>query len=78
MRRIATSPRANWQKKVEEVGLTWHTGDRPYWNESAFYEFTAKEVDFLEAATSDLEKMTLQAAQMSFKTMSGLSLFNYL
>jgi len=63
MRRIASTPRANWQQKVEEVGLIWHTGQQPYWNESAFYEFSAKEVDVLEAATNELESMTLQAAQ---------------
>jgi len=63
MRRIAASPRDNWQARVEEVGLTWHTGDQPYWNEAAFYEFTASEVDVLEKATNELETMTLQAAQ---------------
>ena len=63
MRRIATTPRANWQEKVQKAGLTWHSGQQPYWNESAFYEFTAKEVDTLEAATNELEKMTLAAAQ---------------
>jgi glutathionylspermidine synthase len=63
MRRISISPRDGWQQKVEEAGLTWHTGDQPYWNESAFYEFTAKEVDALEAATNELEAMTLAAAQ---------------
>src|SRR5437764_2067979 len=63
MRRIANAPRPDWQKRVEEVGLTWHSLEQPYWNESAFYEFTAKEVDVLEAATNELEKMTLQAAQ---------------
>src|SRR5471030_36793 len=63
MRRIAAAPRADWQKKVEEAGLIWHTGAQPYWNESAFYEFTAKEVELLEAATNELEKMTLAAAQ---------------
>ena len=63
MRRIVAEPRANWQKKVEEAGLVWHTGEQPYWNEAAFYEFTAKEVDVLEAATNELEKMTLAAAQ---------------
>ncbi|MGB7760019.1 MAG: glutathionylspermidine synthase family protein [Bryobacteraceae bacterium] len=63
MRRVEAEPRGNWQKKVEEVGLIWHTGDQVYWNESAFYEFTAKEVDALEAATNELEKMTLAAAQ---------------
>jgi len=67
MRRIATEPRAGWQQKVEEAGLAWHSGEQPYcrqcWNESAFYEFTAKEVDLLKAATNELEKMTLAAAQ---------------
>src|SRR5499427_7673891 len=63
MRRLTSTPRPDWQKKVEEVGLTWHSLDQPYWNESAFYEFTAKEVDTLEAATNELEKMTLAAAQ---------------
>ncbi len=63
MRRVAIAPRADWEKKVESVGLTWHSLDRPYWNESAFYEFTAKEVDVLEKATNELEKMTLAAAQ---------------
>jgi glutathionylspermidine synthase len=63
MRRIACEPRANWQQRVEEKGLVWHSGDRVYWNESAFYEFTAQEVDMLEAATNELEKMTLAAAQ---------------
>src|SRR5476651_2830805 len=65
MRRIAAAPRADWQKKVEEAGLIWHTGAQPYWDESAFYEFTAKEVDILEAATNELEKMTLAAAQFA-------------
>src|SRR5689334_5735866 len=63
MRRIAMNPRSNWQKRVEEQGLAWHSGAQPYWNESAFYEFSAQEVDTLEAATNELEKMTLEAAQ---------------
>jgi glutathionylspermidine synthase len=63
MRRVEAEPRDNWQKKVEEAGLIWHTGDQVYWNESAFYEFTAKEVDALEEATNELEQMTLAAAQ---------------
>jgi glutathionylspermidine synthase len=63
MRRIATEPRPDWQRKVEESGLTWAAGEQPYWNESAFYEFTAKEVNALETATNELEAMTLKAAQ---------------
>jgi glutathionylspermidine synthase len=63
MRRVTASPRTDWQRKVEQAGLVWHTGAQPYWDESAFYEFTAPEIDLLEAATNELEKMTLAAAQ---------------
>jgi len=63
MRRIASTPRENWQKRVEESGWRWHSGERPYWNECAFYEFSAKEIERLEAATNELEKMTREAAR---------------
>jgi glutathionylspermidine synthase len=69
MRRIVSPPRADWQKKVEAAGLTWHTFERgtgeqhTYWDESAFYEFTAQEIDLLASATNELEEMTRQAAQ---------------
>ena len=64
MRRVASAPRADWRQKVESAGLTWHTAEgRPYWNESAFYEFTAAEVDLLASATNELEEMTRAAAQ---------------
>jgi glutathionylspermidine synthase len=53
---------------VESQGLLWHGGGggaekAPYWNESAFYEFTAKEVDELEAATNELDRMSIEAGQ---------------
>ena len=64
-------------EKVESVGLTWHSLERPYWNESAYYELTAKEVDVLEAATNELEKMTLgqfgKARQWSSRTETSSS-----
>ncbi len=63
MRRVASPPRTNWQSKVEGAGLTWHTPGEPYWNESAFYEFTAREVEILEAAANELEQMSLAAVQ---------------
>jgi glutathionylspermidine synthase len=37
--------------------------DRPYWDESAFYEFSAAEIDTLEAAANQLQQMCLAAAQ---------------
>ena len=57
MRRIAAEPRANWQQKVEAAGLIWHSGDQVYWNEAAFYEFTAKEVDALVAAVHKAQEV---------------------
>jgi glutathionylspermidine synthase len=36
---------------------------RPYWDESACYEFTAAEVDTLEAAANAMQEMCLAAAQ---------------
>jgi glutathionylspermidine synthase len=65
MQRIRIAPRADWQQKVETAGLVFHTLDdgRPYWDESAAYQFTAAEVDTLEAAGNELQTMCLAATQ---------------
>ena len=65
MQRIPLTPRDNWQQKVESVGLTFHTLENgtPYWDESAAYQFTAAEIDTLEAAGNTLQEMCLAAAQ---------------
>lgn len=70
MRRIECSPRAGWQQRVEETGLLWHSGGHPYWNEAAFYEFTAQEIELLESATNELAEMALAAAQRIIDTKS--------
>ena len=69
MQRHTLTPRADWQRAVEGQGLTFHSpssleaGSRPYWDESACYEFTASEIDRLEAAGNELQTMCLAAAQ---------------
>lgn len=64
MKRIKNDVRPNWQKTVESQGMIYHTANGvPYWDESAYYEFTAKEVDELEAATNTLHQMCLEAVQ---------------
>lgn len=65
MQRIPLTPRENWEQKVESVGLTYHTLENgtPYWDESAAYQFTAAEIDTLEAAGYTLQEMCLAAAQ---------------
>ena len=71
MQRHILTPRPNWQQTVEQQGLTFHTPEfdpaapnaRPYWDESTCYEFTAAEIDRLEAAGNELQEMCLAAAQ---------------
>jgi glutathionylspermidine synthase len=70
MQRICLTPRDDWQQKVESAGLTFHSPegmDRPYWDESAAYEFTAAEIDTLEAAGNTLQEMCLSAAEHVIK-----------
>ena len=65
MKRLSLTPRENWQTTVESQGLTFHTLDNgtPYWDESPAYQFTAAEIDTLEAAGNQLQEMCLAAAQ---------------
>ena len=63
MKRIANPARADWQRKVESVGLAWHSASGPYWNESAYYSFTMDEINQLESATNTLHTMCLEAVQ---------------
>ncbi|HEX2928251.1 MAG TPA: glutathionylspermidine synthase family protein [Candidatus Binatia bacterium] len=64
MKRVGIKPRPDWEKKVEEIGLIYHhTEGRPYWNESAYYLFGAREIDRIESATNELHEMCLKAAQ---------------
>ena len=64
MHRINIDPRPNWQKRVEEHGLHFHTlhGER-YWDESAAYQLSRFEVDQLELATNTLHEMCLELVQ---------------
>ena len=64
MQRRTIDPRATWVDDVRALGLVYcWTGDRPYWDESAYYEFTADEIDRLEAATRELQRLCLEAGQ---------------
>ncbi|MFI5818377.1 glutathionylspermidine synthase family protein [Streptomyces rishiriensis] len=68
MRRHTVEPRPDWQRTVEEQGLVYpltrHPDGvlRPYWDESAYYEFTLDEVEALEETVEELHAMCLAAA----------------
>ncbi len=62
MKRIPVRPRDNWQAIVEEQGLIWHTdGDAIYWDESACYSFTLKQIETIEDATEEVYQLFLDA-----------------
>lgn len=64
MKRVETTPRAGWQSTVEKQGLIFHTPDgQPYWDESACYSFTSGEVQSLEEAVAETQRLCIQAAQ---------------
>ena len=65
MKRLITPVRKDWQKIVTAQGLNYHTttDGHPYWDESAYYQFTMKQVEELETATNTLHGMCLEAVQ---------------
>jgi len=66
MRRVMIDPRIDWQARVERVGLTYHTLENgtPYWDESAYWEFRSSEIDRLEAATAEVQRLALAAGDV--------------
>ena len=65
MRRLTLTPRPDWKRKVEKLGLAYHTTDdgQPYWDESACYVFTSSEIDQIEKATYALNERCLKAVE---------------
>ncbi len=62
MRREASAPRHNWRSRCEVAGFRYHSMGGTYWDESVCYAFTANQVDELEAATEELHRLCLAAA----------------
>ncbi len=61
MLRVGISPRANWQQMAHEYGFHFHTMyGQPYWDESAYYQFTLQQIEQdLEAPTEEIQQMCL-------------------
>jgi len=66
VRRLTLTPRNDWQRRVEKVGLTFHTlaDGSPYWDESVYWQFSAREIDRLEAATAEIQRLALAAGDV--------------
>lgn len=62
MIRKNVAPRPDWQRRVEEHGLIWHTPyGQPYWSEGVYYSFTSAEIDQIKEATANLYNLFLRA-----------------
>jgi len=61
MRRIALAERPDWRSKAAECGFGFHTiDDAPYWDESAYYAFSLREIEHdIEAPSEELHAMAL-------------------
>lgn len=62
MLREKIKPRPGWEKRLEDLGFTFHSMGGVYWNESACYSFSASEIDEIETASRELHKMCIEAA----------------
>lgn len=63
MKRLTIKPRFNWQQKCDEVGFHFYYLNGLYWNEGACYQFSAEEIDELEAATAELQQLCLEVVE---------------
>jgi glutathionylspermidine synthase len=59
MKRIAITPRPDWEEKMLQQGFLFYNDDG-YYNESAAYEFTSEEITLIEKATAELYRMCLE------------------
>jgi glutathionylspermidine synthase len=76
MERHALAPRPDWQAIVESQGLIWHTeGDDPYWDERAYYSFSADEIEMIETATEEIYSLFLKAGDKIVNDSELMELF---
>lgn len=77
MLRIASQPRDNWQRQASEFGFHFHTMyGEPYWDESAYYQFTLQQIeDDLEAPAEEIQQMCLQVVDEVVRDEAQLRLF---
>jgi len=77
MLRIPTRERANWRALAEEYGFGFHTMyGEPYWDESAYYQFTLAQVERdIEDPTEEIHQMCLEVVDQVTKSEELLERF---
>lgn len=69
MIRLISRERPGWRDRAREFGFHFHTMyGEPYWNESAYYQFTLKQIeDDLETPTAELHQMCLAVVERAVR-----------
>ncbi|WP_426955347.1 glutathionylspermidine synthase family protein [Muricoccus radiodurans] len=68
MQRHTTEPRPDRRERARALGFAFADIEgEPYWDETAYYSFTAEEVDVLEAATDEIERLTIEAVDTAIR-----------
>ncbi len=64
MHRVKCDQRPNFADRAEELGFKFHSIDgEPYWDETAYYEFTLREIEEdIEAPSAELQELCLDFA----------------
>jgi glutathionylspermidine synthase len=75
MLRNTSKPRLDYQRIIRDQGLVFDTAadGSPYWDETAYYAFTIREIDQLHAAARELHTMFLAAAEHVLAQPEGLA-----
>lgn len=60
MKRHTITPRPHWQDTLERMGFDYHSIDGSYWQENAYYAFSADQIEVLETATNELHALCLE------------------
>ncbi|HBI77418.1 MAG TPA: hypothetical protein DDY19_14005, partial [Alteromonas macleodii] len=65
MFRMPCQPRKGWQQLANEFGFHFHTMyGEPYWDESAYYQFTLAQIENdIEDPTAELHQMCLAVTE---------------
>ena len=65
MHRVPVAVRDDWKETAREHGFSFHSPESmPYWDESAFYRFTMRQIeDDLEAPAEEIEQMCFAAVE---------------
>ncbi len=66
MKRVISTPRANWQNTIEQQGFLFNEGGI-YWKEDAAYQFTEPEILSIEKATNEIFSMCCEAVEYVIK-----------